>query len=153
MAETKQRQRKSVVVLVAACVLLAGGYALWSGYSGGAAKTERSAQPPAKVPVSVATAQTADFPLFLYGLGTVTPPNSVTVTSQVTGVVINVAAKQGEQVNKGDLQAEIEPRHYQAMLDQAKAKLAQDEANLVNAKGILSRLTTLVQKTYETQQN
>lgn len=151
MAEARQGQRWRVVVPIAALVLLGAGYATWR--AGDAAKTDRSAAPVTKIPVTVATAQTADFPLYLYGLGTVTPPNSVTVTSQVTGVVTNVAVKQGQLVNKGDLLAEIDPRSYQAMLDLAKAKLAQDQANLANAQGILARLTTLLQKTYESQQN
>src|SRR5690242_15686239 len=148
MAEVRKRRPRRVFVLIALLALIGGGYFAWSQHSSPPAKTDKSAQTPSKVPVSVTTAQSTDFPLYLYGLGTVTPPNSVTVASQVTGVVTNVAVKQGQLVNKGDLLAEIDPRPYQAALDQAKAKLAQDQATLANAQGILKRLTTLLQKTY-----
>lgn len=53
--------------------------------------------------------QKTDFPLYLYGLGTVTPLNSVTIFSRVTGVVTQVPVKQGQMVNQGDLLAEIDP--------------------------------------------
>jgi len=155
-AERKPRRRGPRIVLLVALVLAAGGYGAWHNYADGkakAAEAAKAAQPAPKVPVTVATARKADFPLYLYGLGTVTPLNSVTVSSRVAGVVTQVPVKQGQMVKQGDLLAEIDPGPYQAVLDQAKAKQAQDEATLKNAQTVLKRLSTLLEKTFETQQD
>ncbi|MGX7876031.1 efflux RND transporter periplasmic adaptor subunit [Mesorhizobium sp. ORM6] len=137
-------------------MLSVGGYAIWRSHAGGkasAAETAQSARPAPKVPVTVASVRKTDFPLYLYGLGTVTPLNSVTISSRVTGVITQVPVKQGQMVAQGDLLAEIDPGPYKALLDQAKAKQAQDEATLKNAQIVLNRLSTLLKKTFETQQD
>jgi membrane fusion protein, multidrug efflux system len=95
------------------------------------------------IPVTVAQVKTADFPVYLHGLGTVQPYVTVTVRSRVDGEVIKVAFKQGQMVKEGDLLVQIDPRPYQAALDQALAKKAQDEANLKNARLDLQRYTSL----------
>jgi multidrug efflux system membrane fusion protein len=82
----------------------------------------------------------------------VQPYRTVTVRSRVDGQIIKVLFKQGRMVKEGDTLVEIDPRPYQAALDQAKAKKAQDEANLKNAKLNLERSLTLAQKDYATQQ-
>jgi len=155
-ASHKQPRRSRRIVLLAVLLLLGGGYGIWRSHGDGAAKaaaTAASAQPAPKVPVTVATVQKADFPLYLYGLGTVTPLNSVSISSRVAGLVDKVPVEQGQMVKQGDLLAEIDPRPYQAALDQAKAKEAEDEATLKNAQVVLKRLSTLLQKTFETQQD
>ena len=81
------------------------------------------------IPVTVAQVKTADFPVYLHGPGTVHPYVTVTVRSRVDGEVTKVAFKQGQMVNEGDVLVQIDPRPYQAALDQALAKKAQDEAN------------------------
>ncbi|MBZ9991108.1 efflux RND transporter periplasmic adaptor subunit [Mesorhizobium sp. BH1-1-5] len=147
-------KRSRSIVLLAALILLGGGYGLWRNHAQAkAAATAASAQPAPKVPVTVATVRKADFPLYLYGLGTVTPLNSVSISSRVAGVVDQVPVDQGQMVKQGDLLAEIDPRPYQAVLDQAKAKQAEDEATLKNAQVVLNRLSTLLKKTFETQQD
>jgi membrane fusion protein, multidrug efflux system len=95
------------------------------------------------IPVTVAQVKTADFPVYLHGLGTVQPYVTVTVRSRVDGEVTKVAFKQGQMVKEGDLLVQIDPRPYQAALDQALAKKAQDEANLKNAQLDLRRYTSL----------
>ena len=97
----------------------------------------------APVPVSVVTVQTADFPVYLNGLGTVQPYQTVTVRSRVDGQITKVEFKQGRMVKEGDVLVQIDARPYQAALDQALAKKAQDEANLANAKRDLDRYTSL----------
>jgi membrane fusion protein, multidrug efflux system len=98
------------------------------------------------IPVTVAKVKTGDFPVYLNGLGTVEPFVTVTVRSRVDGEVTKVTFKQGQMVKEGNLLVQIDPRPYQAALDQALAKKAQDEANLANAQVDLQRYTTLAKK-------
>ena len=104
------------------------------------------------IPVTVARAQKADFPVYLNGLGTVQPYYTVTVRSRVDGQIIKVAFKQGRMVKEGDILVEIDPRPYQAALDQVLAKKAQDEANLKYAKLNLDRYLGLAKKDIAPQQ-
>src|SRR4029434_8924679 len=83
--------------------------------------------PPAPGPVIAATVQQHDVPIVLTGLGTVTALNTATVRSQVTGLLTSVAFTEGQSVKKGDLLAQIDPRTFQAQLDQAVATLARDQ--------------------------
>jgi multidrug efflux system membrane fusion protein len=132
------------VLLIAAVGLL--GYFGWQRFrvenQPTAANTaQKSARP--VVRVTVAPVQKADFPVYLTGLGTVQGFNTVLVRSRVDGQIDKIAFKEGQLVNQGDLLAEIDPRPYQAAFDQAKAKKAQDEANLANANLDLQRYTKL----------
>ena len=135
------------VLLIAA--LGAVGYFGWQRFHRpDAAKTEsaqKSASPTSNAPVrvSVAPVEKADFPVYLTGLGNVQGFNTVVVRSRVDGQIDQIAFKEGQLVNQGELLAEIDPRPYQAALDQAKAKKAQDEANLANANLDLQRFTRL----------
>jgi multidrug efflux system membrane fusion protein len=135
------------VLLVAA--LSAAGYFGWQRLHGSDARAKsESAQKsaserPAAVRVTVAPVEKADFPVYLTGLGTVQGFNTVVVRSRVDGQIITIAFKEGQLVNQGDLLAEIDPRPFQAALDQAKAKKAQDAANLANANLDLQRFTKL----------
>jgi membrane fusion protein, multidrug efflux system len=97
----------------------------------------------APIPVTIASGQTADFGVYLNGLGTVQPYQTVTVRSRVDGQIIKVDFRQGRMVRQGDVLVEIDPRPYKAALDQALAKKAQDEANLANAKRDLARYISL----------
>ena len=104
----------------------------------------RSARRPgAAVPVKIAPVEKADFPVYLTGLGTVQGFNTVVVRTRVDGQIDKIAFKEGQFVKQGDLLVQIDPRPFQAALDQAKAKKAQDEANLANANLDLQRYTKL----------
>jgi multidrug efflux system membrane fusion protein len=146
-------RRGWTLVIVLAIVAL-GGYFGWRHFYGdhSAATANKSAPPPAAVPVTVAQAQTADFAVYLNGLGVVEPYDTVTVRSRVDGEVIKIAFHQGQMVNEGDLLAEIDPRPYQAALDQALSKRAQDEANLKNAQLNLERYNTLAKQDFASRQ-
>ncbi|GKQ49511.1 efflux RND transporter periplasmic adaptor subunit [Bradyrhizobium sp. Ce-3] len=132
-------------VLVIAAVG-AAGYFGWQKYTDSqqavAAAQKRSAQRPA-VPVKISPVEKADFPVYLTGLGTVQAFNTVQVRTRVDGQITKIAFKEGQFVKAGDTLVEIDPRPYQATLDQAKAKKAQDEANLANANLDLQRYTKL----------
>ena len=95
------------------------------------------------MPVLAATAAKADVPVYLDAVGTIKALNTVTVSPQVDGKLISVNFKEGEDVKKGDVLARIDPTTYQAQLDQAMAKKAQDEAQLANAKVDLDRYEKL----------
>jgi multidrug efflux system membrane fusion protein len=129
-----------------AAVALAG-YLGWSHFHGdGAAPAGADRQKPAAIPVTVGKAQTGDFPVYLNGLGTVEPYNTVTVRSRVDGEVTKISFRQGQMVEEGDILAQIDPRPYQAALDQALAKKAQDEASLKDAQLNLQRYGTLAKE-------
>jgi membrane fusion protein, multidrug efflux system len=130
-----------------AIVLVAIGFASYLGwhYIDGTAPTKATEVYPA-IPVTVAQAKTADFPVYLTGLGTVEPFVTVTVRSRVDGEVVKVAFKQGQMVKEGDLLVQIDPRPYQAALDEALAKKAQHEANLKEAQVDLQRYATLAKQ-------
>jgi multidrug efflux system membrane fusion protein len=131
------------LLLVAAGV----GYFGWQRFRGEdratAANSAQKAAARASVRVTIAPVEKADFPVYLTGLGTVQAFNTVVVRSRVDGQIDKIAFKEGQLVNQGDLLAEIDPRPYQAALDQAKAKKEQDEANIANANLDLQRYTKL----------
>src|SRR5947208_936141 len=136
------------VLLIAA--VGAVGYFGWQRFYGPKprAKTEsaqKSAPPTSNAPVRVTVkpVEKADFPVYLTGLGAVQAFNTVVVRTRVDGQIDKIAFQEGQLVKQGDLLAEIDPRPFQAALDQAKAKKAQDEANLANANLDLQRYTKL----------
>jgi multidrug efflux system membrane fusion protein len=132
-------------LLIAA--IAAAGYFGWQKFHG----TEQTAQADAQkraparpaVPVKIAPVEKADFPVYLTGLGTVQGFNTVVVRTRVDGQINKIDFKEGQFVKAGDTLVEIDPRPFQAALDQATAKKAQDEANLANANLDLQRFTKL----------
>jgi len=132
--------------ILLALVVAGVGYYGWQRFHGeDQAAASNSAQKAARsaVRVSVATAEKADFPVYLTSLGTVQAFNTVLVRSRVDGQIDKIAFKEGQLVKQGDLLTEIDPRPYQAVLDQAKAKKEQDEANLANINLDLQRFIKL----------
>jgi multidrug efflux system membrane fusion protein len=129
-------------------VVAAGGYYGWHRFHGAeaaakAAAAQKAATHQAAVPVSLTPVEKADFPVYLTGLGTVQAFNTVVVRTRVDGQIDKIAFQEGQAVSQGDLLAEVDPRPFQAVLDQAKAKKTQDEANLANANLDLQRYTKL----------
>ena len=130
---------------LAMLMLMALGAAAYYYYPQQGARRDRIARrDDGPVPVLVAKPRHADIPLYLDGVGTVRALNTVTVKPQVDGQLLSVNFREGQDVGKGDVLARIDPRTYQAQLDQAVAKKTQDEANLANAKLDLERYERLV---------
>jgi len=145
------------VWLVVAVLAIAGFWYYRSSHSkpsqnpaAGAPGQPRSGRPSGpgnfSVPVVVATATKGDLPVYLNGLGTVTPLNTVTIRSRVDGQLINVAFKEGQFVKAGDLLAEIDPRPFQVQLEQAQGQLAKDVAQRKDAEVNLERFKLLYQE-------
>jgi membrane fusion protein, multidrug efflux system len=105
------------------------------------------------VPVVAGKVEQKDMPIYLDGLGTVQAFNTVTVHTRVDGQLQQVLFSEGQDVKAGDLLAVVDPRPFQAALDQAIAKKSQDEAQLANAKVVLERNTDLLKKKVIAQQD
>jgi multidrug efflux system membrane fusion protein len=104
------------------------------------------------VPVVTTAVQQQDVPIVLTGLGIVQALNTATIRSQVTGILERVDFTEGQTVKKGDVLAQIDPRIYQAQLDQARAQLARDQALLANQQTNLGRNEPLLQRGFATDQ-
>jgi membrane fusion protein, multidrug efflux system len=150
---TKMSLHRPTLVVVAAAI--AGGYAAWS-YSdvtvANNASSVTSTPRVAPIPVTSAEVREADFPIYLTGIGIVQPLEKVTVRSRVDGQITKVFFEQGQMVKEGDRLIEIDKRPYQATLDQALAKKAQDQATLANAELNLQRSATLVRQDFVSHQ-
>jgi multidrug efflux system membrane fusion protein len=133
-------------VALALCSALGWRYYYGSGAETGVRNKTDSAQAPAPIPVTIAQAKTADFPLYLNGLGAVEPYQTVLIRSRVDGAIVKIGFKQGQMVRQGDILAQIDPRPYQAALDQALAKKTQDEASMRDAQLNLQRYADLAKK-------
>jgi len=150
--DTERNTRRGVVIAACLAILVIAGTAYWYLSQGpDTARASRSARN--AVPVTVATASRQDVPIYLTGLGTVQALFTVGIHAQVDGKLQDVFFKEGQRVKKGDVLAKIDPRLYQAALDQAKAHKAQDDAQLIAAEKDLARFQTLVIRNAETQQN
>jgi len=115
------------------CLLIFVG--LMVGCSGGAAKEkEAMAATSRAIPVAVSPAALKDMPVYLTGLGSVTAFNTVSVRSRVDGQLIQVNVKEGQDVKKGQLLAQIDPRPFQVQLEQGQAQLFRDQAQLRDAQ-------------------
>ena len=142
------RQRRAILVL--ASLLLAGGLgaALWRPWS----RPQAAVAQDAPVPVAVAPARTQDVPVYLEGLGTVQAFNLVSVRAMVDGPLIEVRFREGQDVKAGDVLGRIDPRPFQATLDQALAKKKQDEANVANLRADVVRYAKLAATAYTSAQ-
>jgi membrane fusion protein, multidrug efflux system len=134
--------------------VLAGG-AIWAIIGKSAPPQPRAGgqiESDGPVPVLAAEAGVADVPVYLDGVGTVRALNMVTVHTLVDGTLTAVNFREGQDVKTGEVLARIDPRTYQAQLDQAVAKKALDEAQLANARLDLERYTNLIKTNAATRQ-
>jgi multidrug efflux system membrane fusion protein len=145
--------RGRIVWAIAVILLIAAGAVTWHfmRLSPEAVLDHAPAAASAAVPVIAGISETSDFPVYLMGLGTVQAFNTVTVKVRVDGQLDKVAFTEGQDVKAGDLLAQIDPRPFQATLDQTKATKTKDEAQVENAKLDLQRLLKIGQ--FATQQS
>jgi membrane fusion protein, multidrug efflux system len=143
--------RKGPVVLTVLLIAISATGVVWWRQSRAAPTKEKEAPPPA-TPVVAAAIEAHPVPIYLRGVGTVIAFNNVVLRSQITGPLIKVSFVQGQTVHKGDVLAEIDPRPYQAQLDQATANRDRDQAQLLNAQANLGRYVPLQAKGFATGQ-
>src|SRR5271165_2067485 len=115
-------------------------------------KTTLATVTPPTVPVVAGTVAAHDVPIYLRGVGTVIAYNTVVVRSQIQGQIVSINFTQGQAVHTGDLLAQIDPRPYQAQLDQVTATRDRDKAQLANAQANLKRYSTLGNQGWATPQ-
>jgi multidrug efflux system membrane fusion protein len=149
---TRTRSRRWLMAVLCALLVVGIGYVIWfwTGSAANQAARNRNANQP--IPVLIAPAEQKDVPIYLDALGTVQAFNTVTIKPMVDGPLLTVNFNEGQAVKKGDLLAQIDRRTYQAALDQATAKKAQDEAQLANARLDLARYTKLAANNYTSAQ-
>lgn len=151
---------KKILLLILIALVAVAGYFFWPKGDGDGATSSSQQQQRGKggrrnmplAPVQAATAQTQSVPQYFSGLGTVTAANTVTVRSRVDGQLMAIHFQEGQQVEAGQLLAEIDPRPYQVALAQAQGQLARDKATLANAQRDLARYQKLAQTHLVSQQ-
>jgi multidrug efflux system membrane fusion protein len=143
---TRRSRLRGLLILIV--LLIAGGWLGWHLWAQHETKTapgggpgRAGATPPQ--PVGAATIDKGDIRIMLNELGTVTSLDTVTVLSQISGQLTDVGFKEGQVVKKGDFLAQIDPRPYQAALEQAQGTLAHDQGLLAQAQSDLKRYQTL----------
>ena len=151
--ETRQRWRlgRAALRLLAALLLIAGAVMVYTAVTTrGPRRAVTGAEP---VPITAGAATTRDMPIWLSGIGSVQPINVVTVKVRVDGQLDRVAFTEGQEVHAGDVLAQIDPRTFQAQLNQAQANQAKDQAQLANARLDLGRASKLATLGAGTSQN
>ena len=145
--------RSKVIISTISAVVVAaivGALVVTHRFPSKAASASTPAVPTAPVVAGAVTSQ--DVPIYLQGVGTVIAYNTVIVRSQIQGQITKINFTEGQAVKTGDLLAVIDPRPYQAQLDQATANRSRDQAQLTNAESNLKRYTTLGNQGWATPQ-
>jgi membrane fusion protein, multidrug efflux system len=142
---------KKRIVIVGLCAVIGGGAAAWHMQGGQTPPPPPETSVPA-IPVVAQKVQVSDLPLVMTGIGTVEAYNVVEIHAQVTGTITQIGFVEGQTVHPGSLIAQLDPRPYQAALQQAEANLARDQAHLVNAQANLGRYVPLAKHGFASAQ-
>jgi multidrug efflux system membrane fusion protein len=142
---------RAAATLAAVLVAALLGWALYAHFFGARDIATAPAGPPV-IPVTAGIAEARDMPIYVRGIGTVQAYNTIAIKSRVDGQIVKVDFTEGQEVNEGDPLFEIDPRPFQAALQQAAANQQKDEALLVSAQADLQRYTELVGHGYQTRQ-
>src|SRR5580704_6324395 len=135
-------RRKRLIQTALLAVVLAGGIGL-ALMAKSASKSQAAATEPPPVPIVAGTVAQHDVPIYLTGVGTVVAYNTVVVRSQIQGQLVSINFTEGQTVHAGDLLAQIDPRPYQAQIEQLTANRDRDQAQLTNALANLDRYNSL----------
>src|SRR5262245_12003841 len=127
------RRRTAILAAVLVAMLALGGALAVAQRVPGAPKAAQPAPVP-PVPVVAGKVVSHDVPIYLEGVGTVIAYNTVVVRSQIQGQLVSINFTEGQSVKTGDLLAQIDPRPYQAQIDQLVANRDRDQAQLMNAQ-------------------
>src|ERR1700722_18964364 len=133
--------RKRIIQTVLLAVVLAAGTGFALMAKSASKSSAVSAAPP--VPIVAGTVAQHDVPIYLTGVGTVVAYNTVVVRSQIQGQLVSINFTEGQTVHAGDLLAQIDPRPYQAQIEQLTANRDRDQAQLTNALAKLDRYNSL----------
>src|SRR5256886_8168410 len=143
--------KKKVVVPVLLTAVLAAGGLLYFTHVHPLEKVDAAPAPPT-VPIVAGVVTQHEVPIYLSGVGTVIAYNTDVVRAQIQGQIMSINFTEGQTVHAGDLLAQIDPRPYQALIDQYTGNLERDQAQLINAQANLTRYTTLGEKGWATPQ-
>lgn len=139
---------KLVPTLLVVAAVVGGGAAAWHFTR----PAKQAAAPPQPVPVSVARSTQDSVPIYIPTIGNVRALNSIEIRPQVSGVLLDVAVKEGDDVTKGQVLGVIDPRPFKAALDKAQAQMVQDQAQLQNAQTDQRRYTSLARNDFASRQ-
>jgi multidrug efflux system membrane fusion protein len=144
--------KKKIVVPAALTAVLAAGGLLYFAHVHPLEKVVAAPAAPPAVPIVAGTVAQHDVPIYLSGVGTVIAYNTDIVRAQIQGQIISINFTEGQTVHAGDLLAQIDPRPYQALIDQYTGNLERDQAQLKNAQANLARYSQLGDKGWATPQ-
>jgi len=145
--------RKKIIIPVVLLAAMAGGGGLaYFKHVRALEKAAAAPHPEALVPIVASAVTQHDVPIYLVGVGTVIAYNTDIVRAQIQGQIISINFTEGQKVHIGDLLAQIDPRPYQAQIDQYTGQLQRDQAQMVNAQANLARYSELGDKGYATPQ-
>jgi multidrug efflux system membrane fusion protein len=144
--------KSSVVTVLVVLLVVGGGYYVYQQTGNDKAQAAAAAARPT-VPITVATAEAKDVPVFVRGLGNVQAFKTVAVKTRVDGQIVKIDFKEGQEVKEGDPLFQIDPRPFQAMLDQAQANKTKDEAQLEGAQLDLERYGKLIGSGFQSRQS
>jgi multidrug efflux system membrane fusion protein len=145
-------KKKSIISAALLTAVIAGGGLLYFTHAHPLEKAAAAPAPPPAVSVVAGVVTQHDVPIYLSGVGTVIAYNTDVVRAQIQGQIISINFTEGQTVHAGDLLAQIDPRPYQALIDQYIGNLERDQAQLINAEANLTRYTTLGEKGWATPQ-
>jgi membrane fusion protein, multidrug efflux system len=145
-------QRKHRIILIGLAVIIIAGSALAFRHLWPPKEAEAADGSPPAAPIVAGVVARQDVPIYLTGVGTVIAYNTVVVRAQIQGQITSINYTEGQKVHAGDLLAQIDPRPYQAQIEQFTANRDRDQAQLANAQANLNRYTPLEQKGFATSQ-
>jgi len=145
-------KKKGIIAAALVTAVVAAGGLFYQLHVGALEEAKAAPVPPAPVPVVAAPVTQHDVPVYLVGVGTVIAYNTDVVRAQIQGQIISINFTEGQKVHAGDLLAQIDPRPYQAMIDQYTGQLERDQAQLANAQANQKRYNQLGNQGWATPQ-